>query len=82
MRNVSVFVGERGPVTHHATTPGKPAYAPATTRKVPKYFAPMLTGEMLMMNPTQQKMSPARTNGYRFLMRSDQTAKMTRRMAG
>lgn len=60
--------------THHATTPGKPAYEPATMRKVPKYFAPIGTSQMLITKPTRQNVRPASTNGYRVLMRSDQTA--------
>lgn len=68
--------------THQATTPGKPAYEPATMRKVPKYFAPIGTSQMLITKPTRQKVRPASTNGYRVLMRSDQTAQMGKVIAG
>lgn len=43
-------------------------------RNVPKYFAPIAFEAILITKPTRQNVRPASTNGYRFLMRSDQTA--------
>jgi hypothetical protein len=61
---------------YQATTPGNPAYAPATQRNVPKYFAPEGAFDMLIPKPIAQEVSDARMNGNRIWIRSDQVAKI------
>lgn len=67
--------------THHATIPGNAAYDPETQKNVPKYFTPAGTSEMLIAKPMAHIQRPARINGERILILSDQYAKMRRIMA-
>lgn len=60
--------------THQVTIAGYAPYAPDTTRKVPKYFAPMFSDAILITNPVKHKSCPHRMNGERRLTRSDHTA--------
>ena len=58
--------------THQAVLDGKPAYAPVTTRKVPKYLTPIGTSAIFRANPATHRIKPAATKGERILIWSDQ----------
>jgi hypothetical protein len=66
---------------YQATTPGNPAYAPATHKNVPKYLAPDDALDMLIPNPTAQRVSAASMNGNRRRILSDQTENTSSTMA-
>ena len=58
------------------------AYEPATQKKVPKYFTPTATSEMLIAKPKRHMRRPTKMNGERKLMASDHMAMMYRQIAG